>query len=220
MSSVEQKEISKLNPQDAPIPIMSVSSKTKKEPLLKMVLTTEEERKETRMILSRDEKLNNIFNSSENLLHALKVISSIKPHERFSTVTGIYVQAADEQFIAFKRTYCNLIWGENREKNLQVLKAIFITAFIKIEELLEEREKFFFTKPSDRLGIVHRVKNMQQLGRLKTAVENAKESISNLKTTYSSDTHTCARIDSLTESIEDRLTLTDTSIKFLEKPQK
>jgi hypothetical protein len=216
----------KQNPPESPrivrLPPVSKHDPEEKRRSTKMALTTEEERKDMQFVLGKDDRLKGTLTSTENLLHALKVVASIQPKDRFSTTTGIHIDTAPEDRFQWSIQWAKrTLWNrEGREKNLQVLTSLFIAAFVNLEEALEEREKIGRTEPKSRMEVVAKLKNTQRLNRVKKAVENAKAGIEHLKETYSDDTNTRALINNLNESIEDRLNLAETSVTFLDKETK
>jgi len=177
--------------------------------------------KELQECLSVHPKFADVFKSPDDLLHALKVIASVKPHERFSTHAGIYIHP-EPQRPATWRDVLYPIWlirltnGEDRIANLKALKAVFVGALLVIEAALQEREHVF--KPKDplcRIDVVQKQKNEQTITRMTDAVTRAVESLNHLKQTYEGDASACARIDMLMDVIRDRLALVATSLQFL-----
>jgi hypothetical protein len=219
---MDKNQNMKIDAQIVRLPPVSKHDQEEKKRPTKMALTTEEERKEMQFILGKDDRLKGTLTSTENLLHALKVVASIQPKDRFSTTTGIYIDTAPEDRFQWSIQWAKrTLWNrEGREKNLQVLTSLFIAAFVNLEEALEEREKIGLAEPQSRLEVVAKLKNTQRLNRVKKAVEGAKAGIEHLKETYSDDTNTRALINNLNESIEDRLNLAETSIKFLDRETK
>lgn len=170
-------------------------------------------------------KLADVFKSSDDLIHALKVISSIKPNEKFSTNSGIYIQTEIQHpttWMEMVQHYLHPVWlirmknGDDRITNLKAIKAIFVGALLVVEESLQEREQVIKPKdPVSRTDVVKKLKNEQVINRMAEAITKAVSSMENLKQTYTGDAHACARIDMLTETIRDRLALIKTSLDFL-----
>jgi len=170
-------------------------------------------------------KLADVFKSSDDLIHALKVISSIKPNEKFSTSSGIYIQTEIQHpttWMEMVQHYLQPVWlirmknGDDRITNLKAIKAIFVGALLVVEESLQEREQVIKPKdPVSRIDVVKKLKNEQVINRMAEAITKSVSSMENLKQTYTGDAHACARIDMLTETIRDRLALIKTSLDFL-----
>jgi hypothetical protein len=188
-------------------------------------LVNECDLKEMNECLACHPKLADVFKSSDDLIHALKVISLIKPHEKFSTSSGIYIQTEIQHpstWMEMAQQYLQPVWlirmknGEDRITNLKAIKSIFVGAFLVVEESLQEREQVIKPKDSvSRIDIVKKLKNEQVINRMAEAITKAVSSMENLKQTYTGDAHACARIDMLTETIRDRLALIRTSLDFL-----
>lgn len=188
-------------------------------------LVNECDLKEMNECLECHPKLADVFKSSDDLIHALKVISSIKPHEKFSTSSGIYIQTEIQHpntWMEMAQQYLQPVWfirmknGEDRITNLKAIKAIFVGALLVVEESLQEREQVIKPKdPVSRIDVVKKLKNEQLINRMAEAITKAVSSMDNLKQTYTGDAHACARIDMLTETIRDRLALIKTSLDFL-----
>jgi hypothetical protein len=179
-----------------------------------MALTNENERTELKEFISEHPDVSKMLETPENLCHALKVIASIKPNERFSTSTGIYVQSNEESWTWFRRW----VYGDDRASNMKAIKIIFVATFVTIDRCVLEREEFMKKAGNDlgRVEVIQRMKNAQLIERITQSVVDAKHSLQNLKKTYREDTHTCARIDMLSDSIKDRLQLIKTSLQFLD----
>ena len=111
------------------------------------------ETKEMKDIISEYPKLTKVFQSADDLLHALKVIACIKPHQRFGTTCGhICIQSdisSPNTWSEWWKYYLQPTWlmrmkdGEDRKTNLRIIKCIFIGALQVIETALQEREKMY-----------------------------------------------------------------------------
>lgn len=190
-----------------------------------MCLVNESDLKEMNECLATHPKLSEVFKSPDDLIHALKVISSIKPNEKFSTSSGIFIQSEIQRPVTWRdlvQQYLQPMWlvrmknGDDRITNLKAIKAIFVGALLIVEESLVEREQVIKPKdPVSRIDVVKKLKNEQLINRMAEAISKAVNSMENLKQTYTGDAHACARIDMLTETIRDRLALIKTSLDFL-----
>jgi hypothetical protein len=190
-----------------------------------MCLVNETDIKEMNDCLSLHPKLSDVFKSPDDLIHALKVISSIKPNEKFSTSSGIYIQSEIQRPVSWSDVisqYFKPLWfvrmknGDDRISNLRAIKSIFVGALLVVEESLQERE--LIIKPRDpvsRIDIVKKQKNEQLINRMAESITKSINGMENLKQTYNGDAHACARIDMMTETIRDRLALIKTSLEFL-----
>lgn len=180
---------------------------------------------EMKECLTDHPKLTDVFKSPDDLIHALKVISSIRPNEKFSTSSGIFIQSDIQHphtWWESVQQYIHPLWlirfknGEDRITNLKAIKSIFVGALLVVEESLQEREEVIKPKdPVSRIDVVKKLKNEQVINRMAEAITKAVNSMENLKQTYTGDAHACARIDMLTETIRDRLALIKTSLDFL-----
>lgn len=179
----------------------------------KMSLTTKNERLEMEEILNKHPRLQSILVNPDNLLHALKVIASIRPNTRLSTVSGIYLQTSDDPWMGIRRRF----WGEDRLQNIRVVKSIFIAAFVMIDDAFDEREQFIREPTSSkRQDIIQSLKNKQLIERITLCIQQARGSIDHLKSTYSEDANMCALVDMLNETIKDRIQLIQRSIEILD----
>lgn len=199
-------------------------------PMKSIPLTNPSETQELEEIIKYNPKLASVFKSPDDVIHSLKVVQFIKPGERFSTHTGVYIQHVQNNLNTWSgwvKSYVQPLWlvrmknGDDRMTNLKVIKALFVGAFVIIEEALQEREKMYEEKSHDeephntsRTDKIKKLKNEQLITRMSEAVTNAITSIQNLKQTYAEDANTCARIDMLTETVKDRLLLIKTSVDF------
>jgi hypothetical protein len=189
-----------------------------------MGLVDECDVKEMESVLRDNPKLGEIFKSSDDLIHALKVISLIRPNEKFSTSAGIFIQSEIQNPIRVSdwiRQYTQPLWftrmrnGDDRITNLKAIKAIFVGALVVVDDALQEHEIFSKQDSQTRVDIVKKLKNEQLINRMADAITKAMNSLENLKQTYCGDANACARIDMLRETIKDRTTLIKTSLDFL-----
>ena len=179
---------------------------------------------EMESVLRDNPKLKEIFKSSDDLIHALKVISLIRPNEKFSTSAGIFIQSEIQNPIRVSdwiRQYTQPLWlirmrnGDDRITNLKAIKAIFVGALVVVDDALQEHENLSGRDSQTRVDLVKKMKNEQLINRMADAITKAMNSLENLKQTYSGDANACARIDMLRETIKDRSTLIKTSLDFL-----
>ena len=189
-----------------------------------MGLVDECDVKEMESVLKDNPKLKEIFKSSDDLIHALKVISLIRPNEKFSTSAGIFIQSEIQnptRVSDWIRQYTQPLWfirmrnGDDRITNLKAIKAIFVGAFVVVDDALQEHENFSRQDSQTRVDIVKKLKNEQLINRMAEAITKAMNSLENLKQTYIGDANACARIDMLRETVKDRSTLIKTSLDFL-----
>lgn len=195
---------------------------------LNMSLVSECDLKEMAEVIKDHPKLSEAFKSFDDLIHALKVVSSIKPNDKISTNTGFYIQTEltrPQTWGEWAKQYLQPVWfvrlknGDDRITNLKAIKAIFVGALVIVEQCLQERETMASERQthahSARLDVVKKIKNEQLITRMAEAITKAVGSLENLKQTYTGDAHTCARIEMLSETIRDRLLLIKTSLEFL-----
>lgn len=122
------------------------------------------------------------------IIHSLKVISTIRENDRISTKKGIFVDPSDNPMQPVARW----LHSENRFHNLNTLQNIFDRSFQVCEQLLQ-------LLPSDQL------RRNQQIARLQQELRNAQRGLSNLMVTYETDSHTVAKLVLLNERIQDHL---------------
>ena len=191
-----------------------------------MGLTSEADIAELDSIKKDNPRLCSIFKNSDQVIHALKVISAIKPNQKFSTANGINIQSEithTDTWADWLRHF-HPVWfgrlcaGDDRNTNLRVIKGVFIYAFVIIEESLISREQLYKNTSNEKLTevsfTIRKMKNEQLITRMSNAITDAIGCMQNLKKTYADDPNICARIDTLTETINDRLILTKTSLNF------
>ena len=226
------------------------SSFTSNGPLL---LVDNLEISELKSFLEEHGKLTPIFTTPDDLVHALKVISSIQPHQRVSTFDGIHIQCEEEtshdwfgwmkQKIYPPLCIIRKFYHDNRITNIRAIKAILIGSLIVIEEALQERVNLFAksgfsslplstltpsststpssipsstsTSEKNRNHITIKLKNEQLINKMKKGIIKALDGMQNLKITYAGDAHVWALIEMLTETINDRLKLIETSLELI-----
>lgn len=206
------------------------------------VLIDDLEMKELKEFIIEHEKLGSIFKTPDDLVHVLKVISLIQPHQRISTTDGVYIQSeitksnpnnnnndinpgADIGWFGWAKQkvqpLCLIrrIYGDDRISNIKTIKAILIASLIVIEVALQARDKMFMmTATTDKVtrnDITIKLKNEQLINKMTKSINKAVTGMQNLKETYNGDAHVCALIEMLTETINDRLELIAKSLEFL-----
>src|SRR5579872_3859478 len=87
--------------------------------------------------LKNEENIQNEEKEIEKILHDLKIFASIKENEKLSTVFEVTVNKPSDKLISLKR------WstGDNRQINIAYVEKRFKTAFEKIDDALEKKEK-------------------------------------------------------------------------------
>lgn len=135
---------------------------------------------------------------------SLKVISSIREHQRISTQNGISIS---------KSKILQPLWrwlsSENRTQNIDAVSGVFDQAFHLSNKLVSTR--------LNNLSAREVLNNRQQLARLEAEIRNGRRGIVNMMSTYESDASTVAKIVFLNESITDRLKQIQTEMKDTEK---
>jgi hypothetical protein len=124
------------------------------------------------------------------LLTQLKIISMLRQHERFST-RGEIIRIENEGWMQGLRRY---LYGESRECNINHLSKIFDRVFSVISIQLRERTSL----------------QSEWFQKILEELQEAKTGITNLKTTYESDSVSKAKLDVLLGRI-------DTNIRIVEK---
>lgn len=198
-------------------PAVSPSTETKQpSPQPHTLLVNDIERKELEDFCANNKNFEQLLKSPDDICHALKVISSLEGKERFSTSTGFYIQPSEEWFVWLKRW----VYGDDRATNMKAIKCLFIATFTMIDQCLQEREVFVAASTREhnpeRIDTIQRMKNSQLIERLTKYVVDASGGLDKLKETYKDDTHTKARIDTLSSNVNDRLQLIKTSLGFLD----
>jgi hypothetical protein len=160
--------------------------------------------------LNRSPNLRKVLKSRDGLFHALKVIASIKPNERFSTSDGIHVQPVDSTWVLSIRRWWK---GEDRENNIEFINAVFVASFNLVDSALNDRENF--QEPNTRHGLICFLENTQLIKRTKELICNARNGIEHMKSTYDDDTSMRSRIEMLQDKINDQLEGIELSLKYL-----
>jgi hypothetical protein len=127
-------------------------------------------------------------------LHALKVISSIREHDKLLTKRGLFVDQCENYWQPVTRWF----YSESRLQNISSISTIFNKTFLICFALLHRRQEI---KEDD----ISWLPNIQTLQRLVTEIKNAQRGLVNLIVTYRDDTHTVASIVLLNENIQDKL---------------
>jgi hypothetical protein len=130
-----------------------------------------------------------------HVLHALKIISMIKKHDKLTTQRGFFIDQGDDSWQAVRRWFNN----ENRFKNIDMVSSTLNTAFDICFELLKIRTQL------NNKNTVHMLKNTQTLKRLTAEIKKAQQGLLNLTCTYQNDSHTVSRLILLDENIQDQL---------------
>ena len=125
---------------------------------------------------------------TDDLMTSLKVISSIRAHEKFQTSGPVVNVENNQKFLSglipeFMRRWWN---GESREKNIQQITTVIDTAFQHLKTSTQNNTDKIFAM------------------RLRTELKNTSEGLRNLIATYETDPVTTARIHLLI----DRITIT------------
>jgi hypothetical protein len=123
------------------------------------------------------------------ILHSLKVISTIKENDKVATNNGMYIDTSVWQ--SMSRWFSK----EARDQNVEKIGAVFQRAFAFCEGLLDT------PKSTD----IEELQTAQSLNRLQREIASAQTGLLNLTVTYENDTSTVARIQALHELTTDRL---------------
>ena len=122
---------------------------------------------------------------TDDLMTSLKVISSIRAHEKFQTSGPVVNVENNQKFLSglipeFMRRWWN---GESREKNIQQITTVIDTAFQHLKTSAQN--------DTDKIFVM----------RLRTELKNTSEGLRNLIATYETDPVTIARISLLIDRI-------------------
>ena len=128
------------------------------------------------------------------MLHSLKVISTIREHDKILTKRGLFVDHTE----AYLQSFTRWMQSENRHQNIETIAAIFSKTFTICFELIS-------TKKDISEGSTDFLRHTQLLNRLKTEIKHARKGLGNLTVTYQDDTHTVAKIMLIQDRIEDKL---------------
>lgn len=180
-----------------------------------MAIVNRSEYQEVVSFFQSHPEFNHFQSHPDHLCHALKVIALIRPHEKFNTKFGIHIQPLDDSWAWLWRW----VYREDRVTNIQTIRIIFLATFMALDKHLETMECFNQKENTrslpNRVDLVAQIQNTQMVERLIQSIQCAQKGIENLKTTYADDTHTCARIDMLMDSISDKLQLVKISLEYL-----
>ena len=144
------------------------------------------------------------------IIHSLKVIATLKENDKLITKRGLFIDSYDNIWQSITRW----VYTENRCQNIDTLVGIFNQAFDIANTLLTHREAIGVTDS------VVMLQNIQEIERLVHEIKRADKAIANLIVTYSTDSHTIAKIELLRESINDRLLQITHRMKEGDKKQK
>ena len=125
----------------------------------------------------------------KNILHSLKVLGSIRENEKLNTKRGKLCISSDSLAQPFQRW----IRSENRYDNIEYIENLCNTCFEFCFQLL------------NTLATKSELRPRQMLKRLVTEMENAKDGINVLKTTYVRDKDVVMRLSLLHDFIDDRV---------------
>ena len=123
-----------------------------------------------------------------SLIHSLKVVATIREHDKIRTKNGIHIDAYETKLSSIARW-----WNvECRAANIKVLTELFERDFQICEHLAVG------TTPAT-------YEQSQQLTRLLQYTSAALPGIQNLSVTYRDDTYTVASLNILLDQIRDKL---------------
>jgi hypothetical protein len=154
--------------------------------------------------------------STNEILHALKIFSTIEENDRiFTHNTSIYIMAGSQHLQWFWRW----LYEEDRLKNITYVSNIIMHAFTIAESRLQEREGLLITrlehKSINQQHNIHVLQNERSLVRMKKNIQEIIPGLCNLKKTYSTDAAVCAHLDILVENITDFFDVFDASLSYL-----
>jgi hypothetical protein len=129
------------------------------------------------------------------IIHSLKVIATLKENDKLITKRGLFIDSHDNIWQSISRW----IYTENRCQNIDTLVNIFNISFDTANAIINHREAIC------KIDSVVMLQNKQEIKRLIIEITNADKAITHLIVTYSTDSHTVAKIELLRESIHDRL---------------
>jgi hypothetical protein len=173
---------------------------------------------ELRECIGQFPKFQSTFTNLDEIVHALKVIHLYQPNQKFSTLSGIHIQMEPtfdrtswmEWCKKWKTPLCVKRWmlGEDRNTNLKILKCIFTSAFLMIQNTYNKSKSPTCSNTSSPLSsFVCQMKTQQTISRLMESITQALESFRHLIITYAGDANTCARIEMICEKVKDKLEL-------------
>jgi hypothetical protein len=125
------------------------------------------------------------------ILHSLKVLSSIKEHERVSTKQGFVVEPMG-RWQGIYRWFSD----EDRDANIVACEKVFNRAIAACHQ-------------TDNVQSTLRTKNLK--ARIRTEITHALRGVQNLCVTYQKDNTTCARIQVLTDNVMEEMILMEES---------
>mgnify|MGYP001029107093 CR=1 FL=1 len=128
-------------------------------------------------------------------IHCLKIIATLKENDKLITKRGLFIDSYDNIWQSITRW----MHTENRCQNIDRLVDIFNGAFDIANTIITHREAI--GKPDS----VVMLQNKQEITRLMIEITRADKAMAHLTVTYSTDSHTVAKIELLRESIHDRL---------------
>jgi len=150
------------------------------------------------------------------ILHALNVISSVKPHQKLETC-GFYVSVDTNTTFQPITRYMT---GQSRTHNVTDIINVIYAAFKIIDKLLIDREMFIANDSqvsAKRSQFIAKIENHQKIERARQAIKAVLDNIGNLKETYMGDTRIVTRIEMLQNELADYLSRVEASMTFLDK---
>ena len=130
--------------------------------------------------------------ATNTLLVNLKIIGSIRPHERIYSRNG---EILDKTPPGVVTGFWRWLTGETREHNLYTVQTVLESAFTYMSMLAERSMSSEPCSASDKMF----------MARLETDVRAARGGCVNLLTTYESDPVACARIECMLQHIDEHL---------------
>jgi len=150
--------------------------------------------------------------STDEILHKLRIISAVKDNDKLSTQRSLSINRPNEVLVWLKRA----IWGENRESNLKYVENTFMEAFGKINQYIKHQSSFINNNNLTLEQTLEKTRNSRKIVRLQSAIINAKDKyFPKTRVTYSEDIPHNSKILSLAEKVEDQLTEINVSIEYL-----
>ena len=148
------------------------------------------------------------FNSTENILTNLKILSSIKPNEKLTKTNNILV-IDPPTYIQGAYRWWN---SDSRSDSMNEIENIIETSFSLIDEIYTNELEGNTTNNNDNYyskrimpQTFFQNENSARLQTFSIELTNSIKGLQNLKLTYGSDISVCSKIDVLIDKINKRI---------------
>lgn len=156
----------------------------------------------------------------ERTILKLKILGSIREQDRLYSYHNSLDIGGPSKLSCLYRFF----YGETRIQNIECVKDILATAFTLAHFFLSKNEYLgdYAQSRTNEISLQHKIhhtESKQKLGRLYTAMKEAREGIKNLAKTYVNDIRTVQCIESIVTTIDNNLEQLDLTKKFFKEKE-